>query len=471
MKKSFFVLMLIVVACSKDVDSSTEVNNTTQESPTEQQSDNSNNQDNNNSQNNQNTNTPVPFTSRSERYSAINETTGYFNNQNNFYKYTNDSIARSLKYTKEECTNYIFTTSDQVTYDFNNDGFLDSVVFQYYSNPCQDAFTHGTRPGVFAVYNNFFNENNVQYFDTELRWVAGDLELNDTNGDGDFEIILWNYNRHESQDFPLLDITILDIDRDLNVTENQLDFTGFDFHNGSSGDIDNDGDIDLIKWSIVGECCNGDRSQALPKLLINDGTGSFSEIPLLENEVEFFENYYGGWRSTTSELFDLNNDGYLDIIVGYYFGKFVNESDDLNGDIYILWGSNSGIFDFNNMTIIEDSNYLNLSQIYLGTLFTDYDNDGDIDLIITSTSNYSQYIINIFQNNGDKTFNDVTQEKCNQCFGENFTHFYRFYSIDKDNDGDFDLVPGDVGTWDNEDYFDNLYWENVGGRFEKREYN
>jgi len=123
------------------------------------------------------------------------------------------------------------------------------------------------------------------------------------------------------------------------------------------------------------------------------------------------------------------------------------------------------------MTIIEDSNYLNVTQIFLGSSFTDYDIDGDIDLIITSTNNYNQYIINIFQNNGDKTFNDVTQQKCDQCYGENFTHFYRFYSVDKDNDGDFDLVPEDVGSWDNEDYLDNLYWENVGGSFEIRKEN
>ena len=43
---------------------------------------------------------------------------------------------------------------------------------------------------MFAVNNNFFNENIVQYFNTDLRWVASDMELNDTNGDGDFEIIV-----------------------------------------------------------------------------------------------------------------------------------------------------------------------------------------------------------------------------------------------------------------------------------------
>jgi len=416
--------------------------------------------------------TNIPFVSKSERYSIINETTGYFNNQNNFYRYTTDSLARSLEYRKEDCSNYVFSTSDQVTYDFNNDGYLDSVGFLYNSNPCVTGFSNGKIPGLFAVYNDFFNGGSVQYFETDLRWVAGDWELNDIDGDGDFEIVLWNYNRHESEGFPLKDVTILDVDQNLNIIEIQLNFTGFDFHNGSSGDIDNDGDIDIMKWSLKGTCCGGDRSQSFPKLLINDGSGSFTETSLLEDEVELDEIYYGGWRNTTNELFDLNNDGYLDIIAGYNFANY--ELNGLDGEIYILWGSDSGRFNTDNMIIIEDSNYLNVSQIYLGSSFTDYDNDGDMDLIITSTPNsYSGFIINIFQNNGDSTFTDVTVRDCDLCYdnGDNFTHFYRFYSIDRDNDGDFDLVPGDVNSWNGNDHLDNLYWENVGGRFEIRKEN
>lgn len=474
--RRYLVLICIIVACSKDVDSSPEANNTTQESPTEQQNDNSNNQDNNNNQNNQSTNTPVPFTSRSERYSAINETTGYFNNQNNFYKYTTDSLARGLGYEKDNCSFYWFSTSDQVTYDFNNDGYLDSVGFQYHSGGC-NAPTYGYETGIIAVYNDFFNQRSVQYFETDLRWVAGDWELNDVDGDSDFEIIVWNYNRHQDEILPFKDITILDVDSNLNLQETQLNFTNFDFHNGSSGDVDNDGDIDLIKWSITGTI-GDDRSQSFPKLLINDGYGEFIETTLLENEDELDETYYNGWRSTVNDLFDLNNDGYLDLMTGYNFGDF--NQNGLDGDIIILWGSESGKFNSNNKTVLQDSNYMNVPQIYLGTSFTDFDKDGDIDLVVNSTNNYDGFVINIFENNGDKTFNDVTQSKCDECYnnGNLFSHFYRFHSVDLDNDGDYDLVPGDVNSWawdgaNNQfvEYLDNLYWENVGGRFEIRKEN
>lgn len=412
MNKSFFVLICIIVACSKDVDPSPQVNNTTQESPTEQQDDNSNNQDNTNQSSS--TTTQVPFTSRSERYSAINETTGYFKNQNNFFKYTNDSIARSLNYRKSECSIYVFSTSDQVTYDFNNDGFLDSVGFIYNSDPCESGFTHGKKPGLFAVYDNFYNERTVQYFETDLRWVAGGFELNDMDGDGDFEIVVWNWNRHESQDFPLKDISILDIDSNLNLLERQLDFTGYDFHNGSSGDIDNDGDIDLIKWSHGSTILN----QKFPKILINDGSGNFTEEQLLENQQEHESQYLGGWATTVNDLFDLNGDGFLDIVAGLDFGDFEPMSSPVSmheyyANIVILWGSDSGNFNTNKITILNDSNYRNTLQLHAGSVFTDYD-----------------------------------------------------------------LVPEDVNSWawdgvNNQyvEFLDNLYWENVGGRFEIRKEN
>lgn len=426
-----------------------------------------------------NSSTNSRFVSKSERYSSINETTGYFNNQNNFYKYTTDSIARSLSYEKDQCSSYPFSTSDQITYDFNNDGYLDSVGFQYHSAQCGIP-SFGYQTGIFAVQSDFFNGGDIKYYETNLRWVAGDWELNDINGDGDFEIIVYNFNRHEGSMFQSKDVTILDIDSNLNLMERQLNFTGYDFHNGSTGDVDNDGDIDLIKWKIG--ATNQSPNQNFPKILINDGSGNFTEENLLENQSELESRFNWGWGVTVYNLFDFNKDGYLDIVTGYNFRNFEptgNEDlSDYYGEIVILWGSDSGKFNTKNMTIVSDSNYLNVNQIFLGSSFTDYDNDGDIDLITTSTDNYRGFIVNIFQNNGDLTFTDVTERDCNTCYdnGENFSHFYRFYSIDIDSDGDYDLVPGDVNSWawDGSNYIeflDNLHWENVGGRFEIRKEN
>ncbi|MCH1418649.1 MAG: VCBS repeat-containing protein [Flavobacteriaceae bacterium] len=220
----------------------------------------------------------------------------------------------------------------------------------------------------------------------------------------------------------------------------------------------------------------------LPKILINDGSGDFSEEQLLENQQEYESQYLGGWATSVNDLFDLNGDGFLDIVAGFDFGDFEPMSSPVSmheyyANIVILWGSDSGNFNTNNITILNDSNYRNTLQLHAGSVFTDYDKDGDIDLVTTSMDNNFKFILNIFQNNGDKTFTDVTERDCNECYdsGNLFSHFYRFYSIDKDNDGDYDLVPGDVNSWawdgaNNQyvEFLDNLYWENVGGRFEIR---
>ena len=44
------------------------------------------------------TNVKVPFSSKSEKYSKINETTGLIVNQNNFYRYITQAEAQLLQF-------------------------------------------------------------------------------------------------------------------------------------------------------------------------------------------------------------------------------------------------------------------------------------------------------------------------------------------------------------------------------------
>ena len=484
MKKSFFVLMLIIVACSKDVDSSTEVNNTTQESPTEQQSDNSNNQDNTNQ--NSSTTTQVPFISRSERYSVINETTGYFNNQNNFLRYIKNSEQIELMIKENNCTDYWFGTIDHVSLDINKDGYLDLLSFMYHMNNCTSSGVGsvGLSPGKIMLIDNYYNGGDVKYiYDTEYQSMGGSVELNDIDNDGNLEVIMFSNNRHEynyDNTIPVKDILIVKIENDFSISQNELPHTPFDFHDGASGDIDGDGDIDLVKIKI-GQM-DQNQNQWFPKTLLNNGNGSFEEINLLSNQNDLENIYPGGWNSTAYELFDLNNDGNLDLIIGMDIGNYqpITEQipgypplslDQFFGEIVILWGNSTGQFTTENKTVIPDSNYLDDVQIVLGFSFVDYDLDGDTDIIISSTQEYRGYVLNLFRNDGEKNFSDVTQEIFNESFdyGTYFYEMYHIYSIDKDGDGDFDLIPGDSHMWNHQrDPIDNLYWENVGGRFEIR---
>src|SRR5690606_29687500 len=67
-----------------------------------------------------------------------------------------------------------------------------------------------------------------------------------------------------------------------------------------AGDIDNDGDIDLI-------VANGRHWPGQNRIFLNDGRGIFTVSKPLGLESE---------TSYSTELADFNNDGYLDIAVG-----------------------------------------------------------------------------------------------------------------------------------------------------------
>ena len=87
------------------------------------------------------------------------------------------------------------------------------------------------------------------------------------------------------------------------------------------------------------------------------------------------------------------------------------------------------------------------------------------------------FIYNYNENLGNKSFKDITESKISGYSnihsrdGGEYGDFSNFYSIglyDIDNDGDYDIVPQRVGTWGSFPLIPNLYWENIGGSFVRR---
>ena len=160
-------------------------------------------------------------------------------------------------------------------------------------------------------------------------------------------------------------------------------------HGGASGDIDNDGDIDIFLAAGGGNTGN-------PMFLLNDGTGNFTvntdRIPseLRTNTLPFF----------SAELVDIDGDGFLDLQVG----GVEPPSGNLRTTIY--WGSTSGYYDASLSTQLPTvSGYTD----QLDFDARDLDGDGDRDLLITRTShNYQGYSIQYLRNDGNRSFTDVT---------------------------------------------------------------
>jgi tetratricopeptide (TPR) repeat protein len=133
-----------------------------------------------------------------------------------------------------------------------------------------------------------------------------------------------------------------------------------------------------------------------------------------------------------SAIFDYDNDGYLDIVIGAAYG---------GTNLY----HNNGDGTFTDVSI--DSG-LDISVNSFATVAGDYNNDGFTDLYITRQGFYVGEG-QLFRNNGDGTFTDVTQQAgLKNVWGPAFTASW----VDYDNDGFLDLFIAN----------------NLGGLFERK---
>ena len=119
--------------------------------------------------------------------------------------------------------------------------------------------------------------------------------------------------------------------------------------------------------------------------------------------------------------------------------------------------------------------------------FTDFDQDGDIDIILQATRSeegglfsdrpatmYNSYILNLLENKGNRVFEDVTYliDGNSSIEVEHLGDMGEMMIIDKDGDGDFDIVPKDVKVFccytPEYNFVSNLYWENIGSSYVRR---
>jgi hypothetical protein len=160
----------------------------------------------------------------------------------------------------------------------------------------------------------------------------------------------------------------------------------------------------------------------------------------------------------------------------FEYWEDVNKGFHNNNKPWILWGDNNVQFKSDNLKVLEKNEHRYNTNM-LGSGFTDFDSDGDIDFIILSTVVeddifYKNYELTLFENKGNRVFEDVTSEKIDYYYNMNASKYGEFYfiaMIDKDEDGDFDIVPYGAGNSFGDSFINNLYWENTGGQFVRRE--
>ncbi len=175
-------------------------------------------------------------------------------------------------------------------------------------------------------------------------------------------------------------------------------------------DYDNDGDLDLFIAP------DGDKNYFFE----NRGDGTFMEV----TEESGLNRVVDNTGSRGSVVWgDYDNDGYLDL-----YEAIVRQSN------YLY--KNKGDGTFMNVTAEAGSEALEDSLgDGLAVAWGDYDNDGYLDLYLVGMSDIDNLPDHLFRNNGDGTFTDAATEAEVGAEGN-----WGIAWCDYDNDGDIDLI-------------------------------
>ena len=151
------------------------------------------------------------------------------------------------------------------------------------------------------------------------------------------------------------------------------------------GDVDNDGDQDLAVMGQVGSDASGYKLFILKNNLFKaDGSIESSNVQL-EYAAAWDLSGLHGTRRGDLQLADMNNDGYLDLIVT---GR--GKSDGSTSNVRLFLNTQNRATPF-----VEPLPALEgISSDNSSLAVADYDNDGDLDILLNASGNNSRIYIN-----------------------------------------------------------------------------
>ncbi|KAB1155264.1 VCBS repeat-containing protein, partial [Tenacibaculum aiptasiae] len=283
--------------------------------------------------------------------------------------------------------------SDLAWGDYDNDGDLDLLITGKKSigvalDPVSKIYTNSG--GTFTELTSA-NLEGVQY---------GASAWGDYDNDGDLDILLTGFgvgNTYITKIYTNNGGVFTEL-----ATANLQGIVG----DVAWGDYDNDGDLDILLAGGIGR-------SSISKIYTNDA-GTFTELTTA-NLI--------GVNSGAVAWGDYDNDGDLDILLTGYTGSL---------DISKIYTNNNGTF-----TELTSANLIGIS--YSSVAWGDYDNDGDLDILMSGFTG-SADVTKIYTNNGG-SFTELPtphvrgQQEGSVAWG------------DYDNDGDLDvLLTGSINT-------------------------
>ncbi len=309
--------------------------------------------------------------------------------------------------------------------DYDNDGWMDI----YFVNSGKCDLYDPPHPLQNALYRN--NRDGTFTDVTKTAGVSGGgygmgVAVGDYNGDGFADIYVTQYGRN------ILyrnngDGTFTDVTEKAGVAAPGWSSSAVWF------DYDNDGRLDLFVCQFAEydrslECkdVNGARHYCFPRiyqphasiLFHNNGDGTFTNV----SKVTGISDHLGkAWGVVAT---DLNNDGNMDLFVA---------NDTVPNFLFMNRGGR-----FEEVGLVADVAYSadGHARSGMGVDSADFDQDGNMDLFV---ANIDQEIFSLYRNSGDGTFEDMAMP-LGVGMPTRWMSGWGLKFLDYDNDGDLDLI-------------------------------
>jgi enediyne biosynthesis protein E4 len=310
--------------------------------------------------------------------------------------------------------------------DYDNDGWMDI----YLVNSGKSEFYQPSRPLRNALYRN--NRDGTFTDVTERAGVAGGgygmgVAVGDYNGDGFPDIYVTQFG-HNILYRNNGDGTFTDVTEKAGVAAAGWSSSAVWF------DYDNDGKLDLFVCQFAefdaamgcGTDATGVRHYCIPRifkprpswLFHNNGDGTFTDV---SEETGIAAHLGKAWGAVAT---DVNNDGKLDLFVA---------NDTVANFLFMNQG---GRFEEAGLASGVAYSAEGRTRSGMGVDSADFNQDGQMDLFV---ANIDQEIFSLYQNNGDGSFDDVAMP-LGVGMSTRWMSGWGLKFFDYDNDGDLDLI-------------------------------
>ena len=277
--------------------------------------------------------------------------------------------------------------------DYDNDGDLDILLTGLDSGNGFNAFVYENQAGLF-VTDTVASQNLTGVYYSSAAW-------GDYDNDGDLDILLTGTSGGFNGIAEVYENTDAGFNFDAIASANLV---GVYAGSVAWGDYDNDGDLDIL--------LTGAYSSAVRHALIYE-----NQAGVLVTDTVASANLTGV-SSSSAAWGDYDNDGDLDILL---------TGEDSSNNYALVYENRAGVF------VTDTVASQNLTGVHFSSAaWGDYDNDGDLDILLTGMRGGSNYAATVYQNTGSGFAVDVAASA-------NLIGVYRSSVAWGDYDGDNDL--------------------------------